>query len=190
MRSKNLFGLKLRISIRSALRVFKSPAYVAIAVFAALLISGLILWALNLDLVRYIIFDAPLTIGQKIGFFADVYKSMFVTHPSVQGVGILFFSILFGVNIALVVYVIKNVGFAKIPKKSGFGGLFFAVLGGGCIACGASILAPLLATFGATSTVFVQELSTLFNWIGVLLVSYSIYKLGGMASSVFAKKKF
>ncbi len=179
-----LLGLKIKMSMRAVVRILKKPTNILIMLSVFLLVSNLIIWALNLELIRYIAFSAPLSIGDKIGFFTDVYKDMLVLNPTLQSIGILLFSALFAINIAVVIYVIRNLGFSKIPKKSGGGGLFFAILGGGCVACGVSILAPLVATFGAASTVFLEEVSMWFNWIGVGLVSYSIYKLGSIVAHI------
>ena len=110
-----------------------------------------------------------------------------MTFDSVQALGIVIFSSLFGLNLALLVYVLRNQGFKNIPKKSSFGGTVFAVLAGGCVACGTSILAPLVATFGATSTAFLRDLSAWLNWTASVLIVYSIYKLGLLAATVRAK---
>jgi hypothetical protein len=82
---------------------------------------------------------------------------------------------------------LKTGSLKQVPKKSGGAGLIFAVLSGGCVACGTSILAPLLATIGATSTVFVQDLSNFLNWISIILISYSIYKLSGVINNTNTK---
>jgi hypothetical protein len=187
--SKSLVSLRLRNSFVSVAKVYKRPSYILLAVVGVFFASGLILWSLNLGLVGYILFQAPLTIGGKINFFLDIYKEIYTTYTSIQGTGIVIFSFLFGINLGVLVYVLKHKGFQAIPKKSGVGGLMFAVLGGGCIACGTSLIAPLLATLGATTAPFVRDLATIFNLIGSLLLLYSIYKLGEIVSIIFAKEK-
>ncbi len=186
MSKQKLWLLKLKISLKSAAKVFTRPSYILLAVFGSLLVSGLILWSLNLDLVRYIIFEAPTSGSQKFGFFYDTYKSIYTSYDSVQDTGIVVFSVLFGINLALIVFVLKHRGFQAIPKKSGFGSFALAIVGGGCIACGTSIIAPLFATLGATSASFVRDLGAIFNWLGSLLIIYSIYKLGAVVSYVLA----
>lgn len=183
------FSLRLKNSFVSVAKVFRQPSYILLAFVGAFFASGLILWSLNLDLVGYILFQAPLAIGGKINFFLDIYTEVYTTYTSIQGTGIVIFSILFGINLGVLVYVFKHKGFQAIPKKSGVGGLMFAVLGGGCIACGTSLIAPLLATLGATTAPFVRDLATIFNLIGSLLLLYSIYKLGEIISIIFTKQK-
>jgi hypothetical protein len=181
--------LKLKISLTSALKVFRYPGYIVLAIFGALLASGLILWSLNLDLLQYIWFNTPLSVLEKLEFFFSIYRDIYTTYNGIEGTGILVFSLLFGINLALLVFVIKHQGFSSVPKKSGIGGFAVAILGGGCVACGTSILAPLLATVGATSTPFVKDLAVIFNCIGIVLISYSIYKLGELCSYIFALQK-
>ncbi len=121
--------------------------------------------------------------------FWGTYKDIFTTYEGPQALGIVIFSILFGINLAILVYALKRQGLKNIPKKSGFGGMILAIVSGGCVACGTSLLAPLLATFGAVSSSFLQDLSLYINWVGSLLMIYSIYKLGLLAGYVRAKEE-
>ncbi|MBW3568575.1 hypothetical protein KY385_00385 [Candidatus Parcubacteria bacterium] len=174
--------------MRSSVKVFARPAYIFLAIFGSLLTSGLILWSLNFDLIRYVIVEAPISTFQKLNFFFDVYKDIYTTYNNVQNAGVVIFSILFGINLALLVFVLKHRGFQSIPKKSGAGGFAMAIIGGGCIACGTSLIAPLLATFGASVTPLIRDLATLFTFVGILLITYSIYKLGLICSYIFASR--
>lgn len=189
MNKQKLWLMKLKISLLSASRIFARPQYILLVVFGAFLASGLILWSLNLSLVRYILFEAPLTLLQKLDFFFDVYKNLYTTYSGVQGTGIALFSLLFGINLALLVFVLKHRNIKSIPKKSGLGGFGLAIIGGGCIACGTSIITPIIATFGATSTTFLRDLSAILSWLGSMLIAYSIYKLGTVCSYIFATKE-
>jgi|AntRauTorckE6833_2_1112554.scaffolds.fasta_scaffold02792_9 hypothetical protein len=179
--------LKAKITLSSIGTVLRSPAYVVLSVASSLAIAGLIIWSLNLDLLWYILTEAPLNLLQKLEFFVYGYESIFTTFDSLLSVSIILFSVLFGMNIALLVYVIKNQGFKSIPKKSGGAGFTFAILGGGCIACGTSLLAPLLATAGAGSALWLRDLGTIFNLLGSLLIGYSIYKLSIIVATVRAE---
>lgn len=174
------FKIRLKNSARGLLVFAKKPHYIVFAAISSFLISGLIVWSLNFELVRYILLEAPISSADKIRFFWDTQLSIYTTYSSAQANGIILFSILFGINISLILYVLRNKSFKDIPKKSGGTGLLFAVLSGGCIACGTSILAPILITIGATSSIAVAQISLWINWLGSILVLYSIYKLGGV----------
>jgi hypothetical protein len=181
---------KLRLSLRSTLRVIALPKYLSLAIFSAIAMAGLIIWSLNLDLLAYIFFQAPLNLFAKVRFFLDGYTSIATNITNAQSSGIAVFSILFGINTALITYVLRRRGLEAIPKKSGAGAFILAIASGGCFACGTSLLAPFLATFGATSGSFVRGLGTLFNWLGSILLLYSIYKLSHIAATIQAKERF
>lgn len=182
---------RARVSVVASLKVFLNPVYVVLALLGVVLSSSLVIWSLNLDLARYILFDLDgVSLGVRLQtVFWDPYWSVFSTFENFQALGIVIFSSLFGLNLALLVYVLKNQGFKDLPKKSSFGGTVFAVLAGGCVACGTSILAPLVATFGATSGAFLRELSLWLNWAASILIVYSIYKLGLLVANAQARRK-
>lgn len=139
--------------------------------------AGLVIWSLNLDLIIYIFFEAPLSLFGKIEFFFDGYKSLFSNFDSLLSVSIVVFSFLFGLNIALLVYVLRHVGVKSIPKKSGGIAFIFAILGGGCVACGTSLLTPVLISLGVFGGAFLRDLGAIFNILGSFLLVYSIYQL-------------
>ncbi len=179
---------KIKISTKAVLRVITRPAYLLIAIFGSLLASSLLLWLFNLDLIMYILFSAPISVVEKLDFFFSVFWGIFTTYNSIQAVGIVVFSVLFGINLALLVFALRHRTANSLPKKSGASGLILAVVGGGCLACGTSLLAPLLATAGASSTVALQDLAGLLQWTASIFITYSIYKLGSVCAYIFASK--
>lgn len=180
---------KLKLAGKSLLKVLVSPLYFILAVFVTLLTVGVILWSLNVELLGYILFEAPITFSEKISFFSYIYESIFTTYSSIQSVGLVVFAVLSGINTSLLVYVVRGKGFKDIPKKSGTGAMIFGVLSGGCIACGTSLLTPLLASVGATSTVLLGDIAGILIFIGSALLFYSIFRLSLIAASVLAKNK-
>jgi hypothetical protein len=189
MIASKLQKTKLKLSLRSTLQVIRLPEYLSVAILTSFFMAGLIIWSLNLDLLAYIFFQAPIDLFEKIRFFLNGYTSIVTNITNAQSSGIALFSILFGVNTALIIYVLRRRGLKAIPKKSGSGAFVLAIISGGCFACGTSLLAPLLATLGATSGSFVRSLGTLFNWLGSILLAYSIYKLSHIAATIQAKER-
>ena len=185
----SLFLLKLKISFSSVLEVLLKWQYFIIALVGYLVAEAMVLWSLNVDLVKYILFDSGVSISTKFEFFFSVYRDIFTNYESAQALVIIFFSLLFGINTALVVFVLKNQDYRSIPKKSGFGGLIFAVIGGGCLACGTSILYPLLITLGLSTSIVAQQIGMVLSIIGSIFLMFSIYKLGGVASFVLKSKE-
>ena len=132
--------LRSRVALKGVLHVMRKPQYIAGAIIGAFLSASLVIWSLNLELARYIIFEAPISLADKLQFFSDSIRDIFITYSDMQALGITLFAVLFGINMAMLIYVLKHRGFSKIPKKSGFGGTLFAVLSGGCVACGTCLL--------------------------------------------------
>jgi hypothetical protein len=180
---KTSFRLKTVIVKKALSEVLRQPTYILLAILAFIVMMGIILWSLNYDLIFYIFFQSPLDLFGKIEFFFYGYQNLFSTLDSLLSFSIVLFSILFGLNISLLIYVIKNHGFKNIPKKSGGSAFFVAILGGGCIACGTSLLAPILISIGVISTAALRDLGTILNLIGSMLMLYSIYKLSLLVSS-------
>lgn len=177
-------NIKIKNSTKGIVRVFKNPLYIIFSLVLSFLISGFVIWSLNFDLVQYIVFDAPISIVDKLRFFWDVQTGIYTAYSSPQATGILLFGLLFGINGALIVYLVRSGALRSIPKKSGSASFLFALLSGGCVACGTSIIAPLLASLGATSAVFTSSLSNWLNWISIVLILYSIYKLGNVINTI------
>lgn len=162
--------------------------YLLVAIFASLTAEAMVLWSLNIDLVRYIMFDSGVSVATKFDFFFSAYQDIFINYEFAQALAIITFSFLFGINSALVAFVLKNQDYKSIPKKSGFGGLILAVVGGGCLACGTSILYPFLITLGIGTSLFASQLGLILSTISSVLLLFSIYKLGGVVSFVLKSK--
>ncbi len=174
-------SLQIQAASRGFLYVFRQPLFSMIAIFAALLTSAVVLWSLNIELIGYIMFSAPLPFADKIEFFVSIYRDIFIVYQTTQAIGIMIFSAFFGVNLAMLLFVASRRGFSDLPKKSGFFSLLVAIIGGGCAACGTSLLAPLLTTFGIVSSAAVLKFSAYLMWIGTVFVLYSIFKLSLLA---------
>lgn len=162
--------------------VFSNPAYWLTFFASTLLIMGFIIWSLNYELIGYILLDAPLTFWGKLEFFLDGYRSLFISFDSIQSFGILLFSVAFGINTSMLIFALKRS--KQQPQKKGKAAgassslaLGSAVIGGGCIACGTSLITPLLTTLGLTSVGLVRNIGSFFLYAGSLLTIYSIYKL-------------
>lgn len=177
------YKIKFKIVKNALKKVFSNPKYIMLALLANFFMMGIIIWSLNLELLSYILFQAPIGFFDKIEFFLYGYQSLFTTYDNILSLGIIVFTFLFGVNIAMLTYVVRRIGFKAVPKKSGGGAFIFAILGGGCIACGTSLIAPLLVSFGAVSAPLFRDLGAIFNFIGSILIIYSIYKVSFLVNT-------
>lgn len=170
--------LTAKITTRNVFSTLLQPAYLTIAVLSSLLITGIMLWSLNFNLLFYILFQAELSMLEKIDFFLYGYTSLFSNINDIFSASLVIFAVLFGINAAILTKVLRQRSLKAVPAKSSSGATAFAVLSGGCVACGTSILAPLFSSFGASTTAFfMRDLGTIFTILGSILLLYSITKL-------------
>lgn len=177
--------LRLRVAMKGLFVVLKQPVYLIIAAAITSFTLGIVLWSLNLDLLRYILFEAPLGLFDKFDFVIEIYGGILTNYGSFQAMIMVLFSVLFGINAAMLLFVVKSGHRDAVRSKSSVGGLFAAIIGGGCIACGTSIITPIVASFGATATVGLNNaIGTVVNLIGILLICYSLVGLGQRAATL------
>jgi hypothetical protein len=184
-----LLRLKIQISFVSILTVLLKPLYLLLFIFGWLVAEAMMLWSLNLELVKFVLIDSGVHITTKLEFFFSVYRDIFLNYGSLQGSSILLFSALFGINLALLVFTFRGRNKESIPKKSGIASTLLAIVGGGCLACGTSILYPVLVTLGVSTTIFAQKIGIIITWLAIGFLLYSIYKLGGVASFIIKSSK-
>ena len=178
---------KIKISLKNILKILMKPLYFLLAIGVGLIILGVILWSLNLDLLSYVFIESGLPFSEKVSFFISVYKGIFVSSGQLPAVTMILLSILFGINISSMIFVIKNRKHQKKEYGSTATGLSLAIIGGGCVACGTSVLTPLLLTLGAGGVVsYLSEIGVYINLLACCFLIWSIYKLGLNAGTIFA----
>jgi len=147
------------------------------------LLLGLLLWALNVQVIGYILFRTPLGAGEKLSFLWSTCRELLQAYPIGQSVSMVLFSLLFSLNIWLLVFVLRHSPRSTPKGSSVFGGLL-AIIGAGCAACGTSLIAPFAATLGAGTVTAVERASVWFYWIGSALVLYALVKLGVIIATI------
>lgn len=171
--------LKVKISAKNVGAALLNPLNLVIAIVSAFLMLSIIIWSLNLDLVKFILFDAPLSFLQKLEFFSYGYESLFSTFDNLLSVSIILISVLFGINTALFVKALRLRAADAKAAQTGGAAAVLAVVSGGCAACGTSLIAPLLASVGASAAA-ARSAGVVFSLLGSALLVYSIYRLGLM----------
>lgn len=172
--------LLLRTAACNTGHVLRRPLYAGLALLAAFLMCGVVLWSLNIQLLLYMLFEAPVSLGTKLQFFTYVYSGLVQNYDNVLALAVLFVSALSGVNTALWVFVVRQRTRSNPGRTTAGwsgGAMTLAVLSSGCVACGTSLLAPVFATVGATSVAAVREIGVVFAYVSCALLLYSIYRL-------------
>lgn len=190
MSSRPSLSTRVAISFRGVVGVLRRPKYAAAFVATSVLSMGVVLWSLNIGLLGYVLFDAPLSLLQKMRFLVDIYGSIATNYASGQAMTITLFSILFGLNITVLIYVFRRGQREVLRSKQSGGSMFFAVLGGGCAACGTALIGPLLGTLGASaSSALVADIGVAAMALAIILTLYSLFGLGQKAATAQATER-
>lgn len=187
----SLLALKAKTSLRSVFRVLGTPSYALLATAIALVVMWLFLWLFNLDLLFSVLGSPNLDWGEKVSFALAGFQSVFTNFDAPQAITLGIFSILSGINLSVLIYVLRHGHITAAAGGSNFVAATAALIGSGCAVCGGSILGPLAAIFGASlSATAARAIGTAANLGGIVLLLYSIYGLGKTASNIFAKREF
>lgn len=196
MKTLGWMRLRFRVAMLALRQVFASPAYVALAALASLSFLGILIWALNLQLLGFIFARPELSLLEKLAFVGQGYVGYLMNLAGPLPFSGLLFSILAGINLAMLVWVLRRQARAagSGARRSGIASVA-ALLGSGCAACGTGILAPVLAAATAGGTVFsstrfllVSAIGTILNVVGIALMLYSIAGLSKTVLSVSQAK--
>ncbi len=180
-------GLRLKVAIKGVASVLKQPLYSLLALIVAFTTLGVILWSLNVELLWFVLVKSPLSLFQKVEFVLEIFNGIMTNYEHLQIFTMLLFSGLFGINTAVLVFVVKRGQKQALKSGSSVGGLTAAIIGGGCIACGTSIITPLVTSLGATATVGLNNtLGMVVNVVGIVLILYSLIGLGQRAATLAA----
>jgi hypothetical protein len=100
-------------------------------------------------------------------------------------------AILQGWLIAVLIFVIK---YNRSIDKNTIGGSLFATIlatiGLGCVACGTSLLVPIVGLFASSSaSVITKSLTTPILALSILITVFSLYRVGLQASTSIAHTK-
>jgi hypothetical protein len=164
-------------------------AYLSLKIWlATIIIAGatlfLILWINNLSLL-FNTLTSPLSLSAKWDFLLTTPSFLTSSYEPYQAFILVLFSVLQGVNLALLIKLVRSRQYKSLvgaTSKSGLA-LLATIIGVGCGACGSSLLAPLVASVGASSTLLLERLGFIILVFGIGLLLYSIVKLSMIIAS-------
>lgn len=179
MRSRQplrLLPKRIWISFRSLVSlIYFRPAYLALAAVASIVFYEIIFWLLNIGLFHYLMTSPFLTLSDRLDIFIGSYTNVFSLPLAPLSTTLFVVSILQGITAAAIVYSIRRErqmgeGLLKGMSGTGLAGVLSAV-GFGCVACGTSLITPILTFFFATSSAVVAEKVGLYSMIFALVAS-------------------
>ncbi len=150
--------------------------YLILVLLAALALFLFSIWLPNLSFIGGIITSSFFTISQKVGILWGSLGAFQTNLRPFGRVALVIASLLFGLNISLFSFYIKQR--VKLEKEAGvsLGGIILGTLGVGCASCGSFILTSILGA--SASIVFLGSLpfkGQEFAIIGIFMLGLSIY---------------
>ncbi len=159
--------------------VFAHASYMALASSIAVAAFLFAVWFPNLGLIAEVFSTSSAPLGSKLKIAISLLGGI-STNFSVLSAGYtIAIAILFGLNIAMIVYLLrrKRNGLAQQETTAGIGGIASGALGIGCAACGSFLLSTTLSLFGAAGALAILPLrggEFGILSVGLLLISLSL----------------
>ena len=159
-------------------KVFRKPAYSILALATSITVFALAVWLPNFSLLVWIMGHPGISLAQKFDLPISLLGSIATNFTLLSASYTMAIAILFGINIAMMVfYLRRRVAAVKSSGVTmGFLGLVSGALGMGCAACGSLLLTSGLSLLAASSILAWLPLGgSEFGILGVILLMISIY---------------
>lgn len=140
--------------------VFENTPYIALASALAIAAFLFAVWLPNLGLLTDIFTTSSAPLAAKLKIAVSLLGGIRTNFSILSAGYTIAIAVLFGVNIAMVVYFLKRKRnlLAKQEMAAGVGGIASGALGIGCAACGSFILTTALSSFGAAGALAILPL--------------------------------
>ncbi len=148
------------------LQLFRNWKYLLLLVSLTVATSFIFTWFFSLDVVLFVV-NSNIDFNQKILFFIGSITSVYGDIFSPYSVMFMLFSFIFASNITLLIYLSRHRRTNKNNKLSS-STMGAGLIGAGCIACGGSIITPVLGMAGVGAT---AQLSQTISLMAFLLAS-------------------
>ena len=160
-------------------QVFAERKYILIAAAVAFTAFVIATWLPNLALVWQIVRSPSIPSLDKIRILATLIGSIGTNFTIFSAFAVTMIAMLFGMNIAMIVYVIgQRRQFSQHISgvaATSFSGLATGLLGIGCVACGALVLSPALFLAGGGALVGLFPFGgEEFSVIGIVILLLSL----------------
>jgi len=121
--------------LRVLQQVFSNLRYVIIAVPVALAVFAFAVWLPNWRLIFTVFTSPSVSIAEALQVMFGLFFSIGTNFTTVSGTYTVLVAILFGINIAMLVYYIRvrKASFKGTGPAAGIGGLISGIFGIGCV---------------------------------------------------------
>jgi len=170
-------------SLRAILAVISVPWYSMIGLLYFLLILFLMIWLFNISQLVTIVNTYPSELPRVL---LEGYINLFLYGFNFIPIMLVLISLFQSINLVLVKFIRNNSTIsANVSRAPLLSGLF----GAGCVACGGSIIAPLISLTGAASVVQIAGLlSSGFLFLALGIAMYSVCRMGKQASLILSRE--
>lgn len=159
-------------------KVFRKPTYTILALIISAVVFAFAVWLPNLSLIVKIMGHPGITFSQKLSLPASLLGSIVTNFTLLSATYTILIAILFGMNVAMIVYFLKRRidDVRQAGLGTGFLGITSGVLGMGCAACGSFLLTSILSLSGTSWLLSYLPLDGgEFGIMGVMLLTVSLY---------------
>jgi hypothetical protein len=156
--------------------VFTHLSYVLMALATGFVVFSMAVWLSNVSLILTVLTSGTATILEKVNLLISLYGGIATNFTLLSATYTVLIAILFGIYIAVLVYVIrKRRQFAGTSSIAGAGGVLGGFFGIGCAACGSVIFSTFATVLGAGAvTALLPFGGQEFGVVGVLLLLIAI----------------
>jgi len=138
----------VRLVGRTARLVLSLPAYALVALLTTLAALTAFAVAQNLTLVTDVVVGGSLPLGTRLSVLLELFPVVGALYSPAQSVVVVAVAALVGVDVAMVVYHLREHGVSARSGGGSLAGVVLGTLGAGCAACGTAVLAGLLSLVG------------------------------------------
>lgn len=159
-------------------KVFRKPAYVFLALVSSVTMFVLAIWLPNIPLIVRVMEHSEISFIQKLNLPVSLLGGITTNFSMLSASYTIIIAILFGVNLAMIVYFLQRrvVEVRHTGIATGFLGISSGVIGIGCAACGSFLLTSILSLAGASGILAYLPLAGgEFGILGVILLAFSIH---------------
>ena len=163
--------------IRAFREVFRKLSYVFIAIIGGFAAFTFAVWLPNFSLIVNTLGNSSVPLGIKTQLLMGLFESIMTNFSAFGAFSIILISVLFGINLAMTIHLIKRNGtVGRGEMAAGVGGVISGIFGVGCAACGSFVATSILSLVGAGGAVALLPLKGgEFGLLSIVLLATSIY---------------
>ena len=157
--------------------VFANAYYITLAGLLAIGAFVFAVWLPNFGLIGEVFSSSSAPLTEKIKVVVSLLGGISTNFSFLSAGYTIAIAMLFGVNIAMVVFFLKQtqIRLAGQDVATGFGGIASGILGIGCASCGSFILSAALSSFGAAGALAILPLKGgEFGILSIILLLFSL----------------